>query len=153
MAQTYQAKKRIVKATGRVAKFSFPNDGEIRFEFTPGEPFGVGDGPSRTIPLGSKAQVTWNANLGRDWAVPEFFLSPIYEHLLDAEMHAHFSGNALTVRRRLYQLNDFGSIDKPSSIRPSASSERRVHRFSHNFADNRKCWWSPIRVYLCRSDK
>jgi hypothetical protein len=76
----------------------FPGDGELRFTLTPGEPFGVGDGLSRTAWRYLDATLEWNANTDRDGAIVKGDRDAVDVQIQGQDYEAALTGNVLVVR-------------------------------------------------------
>jgi hypothetical protein len=116
----YHARRRtlIVQAGGQL---SFPSVVELRFKLVPGEPFGVGDGPSQTVRLGSTARMTFDANSGRQNVVSD---PPVERVVIDMDLEddlrVRFDGNEMFLTTSCSNMEKLGQlIDWAESVVPA----------------------------------
>jgi hypothetical protein len=75
----------------------FPGDAVIRIAFRANPAFG-GGGVGNIVRQGTQAQITWNANVGRQTAASDEPMKPLDVIVETAEFDAHFRGTVLTLR-------------------------------------------------------
>lgn len=105
----YHARRRtlIVQDGGQL---SFPSVVQLRFKLVPGEPFGVGEGPSQTVRLGSIARMTVDANSGRQDVVSD---PPVERVVIDmdlADLRIRFDGNEMFLTTNCSNLEKLGQL-------------------------------------------
>lgn len=95
---TYQVRPRVLMVSDQPKRLIFPSYGEIRFTLTPSEPFGLGDGLSRTAWQYLSATLLWNANTDRDGAAVKEDREPVAVSIQAVDYDVTLAGNVLSVR-------------------------------------------------------
>ena len=93
---TYQVRPRVLRLEGKEA-LSFPANGEIRFYFSPGQPFGTESGGGNTMVQNVGASVFFNMNTGKSTIESKQPLSPLDVTIIESERKIQMVGTTLTV--------------------------------------------------------
>jgi len=93
---TYQVRPRVFRLEGGEA-LSFPADGEVRFHFSPGQPFGAEPGGGHTAVQNVAASAFFNANSGEHAVESKQPLSPLDITIIEGERTVRMAGTTLTV--------------------------------------------------------
>jgi len=104
---TYQLQKRVFHIENE-KKFTFPNDVDVEICLEPTEQFGVGKKSSKTVVKGSRVEVFYDANTGKQRAFSSPCLEPIEVILEFTNLRLEMQGNMLHAKGK---CETFKSLD------------------------------------------
>ena len=109
---TYQVRPRVFRLEEGTT-FVFPADGDIRFVFSPLQPFGMEASGGKTAVQSKPASVLFNANSGAHTIESRPPLEPLEVEYQEATRILRLNGNILTISQRFESLTDVREFIEP----------------------------------------